>query len=113
MSHTNIKSTTAGGTQSPPLEDSHPLGASSIKGGNAGGVPDREQRSQYFDEPAQPNPVESVPTASDAVRGQPIDLDALEPAHDPQPASLFETAPTASGPFKKMSDKDIRSATRA
>lgn len=35
-----------GGTQSPPLEDCQPMGACSIKGGNVGGIPDRQQRSR-------------------------------------------------------------------
>ncbi|KZV76434.1 hypothetical protein PENSPDRAFT_680105 [Peniophora sp. CONT] len=39
------------GTQSPPMEDNSPMGASSIRGGNAGAVPDREQRGAYFEEP--------------------------------------------------------------
>ena len=33
------------GTQSPPMEDNAPMGVSSIRGGNAGAVPDREQRA--------------------------------------------------------------------
>ncbi|KAI0298693.1 hypothetical protein B0F90DRAFT_1731792 [Multifurca ochricompacta] len=133
MSHINIKiTTTAGGTQSPPSEDHHPMGASSIKGGNVGGIPDRQQRSrplsksshypEYFDPPeqgqeqtqAQYNPTEAHPqttlNTTDAVRGQQVNLDNLEPAHDPQPAP---TAPITSGPFKKMGKEDIRSATRA
>ena len=44
MSRTNIKYT--GGTQSPPLEDHEPMGVCSISGGNAGGIPDRLQRSR-------------------------------------------------------------------
>ena len=32
------------GTQSPPLQDNSPMGVSSIRGGNAGAIPDREQR---------------------------------------------------------------------
>jgi hypothetical protein len=38
----------SGGTQSPPLEDHHPMGACSIRGGNVGGIPDRQQRSGTF-----------------------------------------------------------------
>ncbi|KAI0252479.1 hypothetical protein BJV78DRAFT_1200923 [Lactifluus subvellereus] len=122
MSQINIRVTTAGGTQSPPLEDHVPMGACSIRGGNAGGIPDRQQRSQYFDPSeykqeqeqiqAQTKP-QRMPDATDAVRGQQINLDHLEPAHDPQPAPVLETAPTASGPFKRMSSDDIRSAMRA
>ncbi|KAI0000201.1 hypothetical protein BJV74DRAFT_822180 [Russula compacta] len=44
-----FRSSSIGGTQSPPLEDCQPMGACSIEGGNVGGIPDRQQRSQYFD----------------------------------------------------------------
>ncbi|KAH9039200.1 hypothetical protein EDB84DRAFT_1478054, partial [Lactarius hengduanensis] len=99
--------TTAGGTQSPPLEDHEPMGVSSIRGGNAGGIPDRLQRSQYFDSPeSQEQEPAKAPTKQK-------NLDDLRPAHDPQPRAVLETAPTASGPFKKMGNDDVRSARRA
>src|ERR1700722_18626063 len=37
-----------GGTQSPPSDDCHPMGACSIEGGNVGGIPDRQQRSRTY-----------------------------------------------------------------
>ncbi|EIM89074.1 uncharacterized protein STEHIDRAFT_154763 [Stereum hirsutum FP-91666 SS1] len=69
-----MSSNIGSGTQSPPLQDNEPMGASSIKGGNAGAVPDREQRGAYFDKADQSsgkevkNVMETAPTASDAVR---------------------------------------------
>ncbi|KAI9507581.1 hypothetical protein F5148DRAFT_1376434 [Russula earlei] len=66
-----------GGTQSPPLEDCHPMGACSIKGGNAGGIPDRQQRSDYFDLPEKEQEqeeqehdrVQSTAVQGEALRG--------------------------------------------
>ncbi|KAI0052166.1 hypothetical protein FA95DRAFT_1675432 [Auriscalpium vulgare] len=74
------------GTQSPPIEDSEPMGRSSVGGGPVKGVPDREQRAQYFD---------------DAPKG---DTKAT------RSNNLMEAAPTASGPVKDMSSKEMRSA---
>ncbi|KAH9171351.1 hypothetical protein EDB89DRAFT_1972122 [Lactarius sanguifluus] len=125
MSRINVRLTTAGGTQSPPLEDHEPMGACSIRGGNAGGIPDRLQRSQYFDlpelqgqEPAKAptkveQPREDMSTTAETIPEQQKNLDDLRPAHDPQPWAVLETAPTASGPFKKMGNDDVRSARRA
>ena len=36
------------GTQSPAMQDCEPMGASSIRGGNAGGVPDSQQRARSY-----------------------------------------------------------------
>lgn len=100
------------------------MGVCSIRGGNAGGIPDRLQRSQYFDSPELQEQEQVQPKAKAATVEQPrgdmstipeqqTNLDDLKPAHDPQPGAVLETAPTASGPFKKMGKDDIRSAMRA
>ncbi|KAF8260818.1 hypothetical protein EI94DRAFT_1811193 [Lactarius quietus] len=126
MSQINPKYSSAGGTQSPPSEDHEPMGACSIEGGNVGGIPDRLQRSQYFDspelqehEPGQPKAKAATKveqtrgdmSSTDTIPKQQMNLDDLRPSHDPQPGAVFETAPT--GPFKKMGNDDIRSARRA
>ncbi|KAI0322856.1 hypothetical protein OF83DRAFT_1167149 [Amylostereum chailletii] len=92
------------GTQSPPLSDSQPMGASSVRGGNAGGISDREQRAQYFDE-QQPQPGKGAgdTTSSNAFH----DATASQDEHG-RPRSLWESAPTASGPFKEMSGNHTR-----
>lgn len=46
MSQINPRLSSVGGTQSPPPDDCHPMGACSIEGGNVGGIPDRQQRSR-------------------------------------------------------------------
>ncbi|KAI9458657.1 hypothetical protein BJY52DRAFT_419138 [Lactarius psammicola] len=124
MSRINIKLTTTGGTQSPPLEDHEPMGVCSIRGGNAGGIPDRLQRSQYFDSPEsrEQEPAKAATkveqprgdmSTTDIIPEQQMNLGDLRPAHDPQPGAVLETAPMASGPFKKMGNDDIHSARRA
>lgn len=127
MSRINPKYTTSGGTQSPPLEDHEPMGVCSIRGGNAGGIPDRLQRSQYFDspelqeqEPGQPKakaatkveePLGDMSTTDTIPKQQQMNLADLRPAHDPQPGPVLETVPA--GLFKKMGNDDICGARRA
>jgi hypothetical protein len=99
------------------------MGVCSIRGGNAGGIPDRLQRSQYFDSPELQEQDQKAKAATkveqprgdmsttDTIPEQQRNLADLRPAHDPQPGAVLETAPT--GPFKKMGTDDIRSARRA
>ena len=55
-----------------------------------------EQKQEQEQTKAQAKPTQfqsqSIPSAADAVpvRGQKMNLDDLEPAHDPQPALLLE-----------------------
>ncbi|KAA1472561.1 hypothetical protein DENSPDRAFT_930370 [Dentipellis sp. KUC8613] len=79
------------GTQSPPIEDAEPMGASSIRGGNAGGVPDRVQRAQYFDGP------ENEKTTS-----KPLTSEPLAPAKG---TNLWESAPSNSEPMRKLNNE--------
>ncbi|KAH9061085.1 hypothetical protein EDB87DRAFT_1611872 [Lactarius vividus] len=97
MSRINVRPTTTGGTQSPPLEDHEPMGVCSIRGGNAGGIPDRLQRSQYFDSPElQEQEPAKAPTkveqTTETIPEQQKNLDDLKPAHDPQPGAVFEVS---------------------
>jgi len=69
------------------------MGACSIEGGNVGGIPDRQQRSEYFD------PSEHVQEQTQA-QARPEDV-------EPQGSTVRigrdgqQTAIRASGPFKK------------
>ncbi|TFY63327.1 hypothetical protein EVG20_g6357 [Dentipellis fragilis] len=79
------------GTQSPPIEDAEPMGASSIRGGNAGGVPDREQRAQYFDD------TEREKTTSKSL--------ASEPHAPAKGTNLWESAPSSSEAMRKLNSE--------
>ncbi|ETW78044.1 hypothetical protein HETIRDRAFT_454102 [Heterobasidion irregulare TC 32-1] len=98
------------GTQSPAMQDCEPMGASSIRGGNAGGVPDSQQRAQYFeDTEAAPHPTMAAPTASAAVRNLPRDV---LPAQS-RPTALMETAPTSSDAVRNIDPEAVKSAQRS
>ncbi|KAF8474489.1 hypothetical protein DFH94DRAFT_762694 [Russula ochroleuca] len=89
MSQIDPRTSYVGGTQSPPPDDCHPMGVCSIEGGNAGGIPDRQQRSQYFD------PSEHVQEQTQA-QGTPLSATSPRVGQDGQ-----QTTPRVSGPFKK------------
>ncbi|KAI0066853.1 hypothetical protein BV25DRAFT_1897148 [Artomyces pyxidatus] len=87
------------GTQSPPLEDSTPLGVSSIKGDPVKGKSDLEQRAPYAE-------AEYFGTANST--------EVKDDTQKAKPTNVFEvpwkTAPTGSGAFKEMSNEEIREA---
>ncbi|THH19136.1 hypothetical protein EW146_g1998 [Bondarzewia mesenterica] len=119
---------TVSGTQFPPVMDNEPMGASSIRGGNAGGIPDREQRSSLwslrFDcahacsRQSSHDGTDTIafatlsicaqaaPTASDAVRNLPNVL----PGKYHRNVHPIETAPTASDAVRDAFSEESKSA---
>ncbi|VDB96821.1 unnamed protein product [Peniophora sp. CBMAI 1063] len=93
------------GTQSPPMQDNAPMGASSIRGGNAGAVPDREQRDAYFNEPSGDTRDENLgrdnfttsATASTPVR----QLNAAQQEREQPSGNQFASSGASTGPFKE------------